>query len=217
MAGPSSVQWNLHSQALAQYVWLLRTFIHELAHLMSFSHARIGEFSMLEAVDFLAQVDAISRQLYGYANRMLVDSSDTEDVMADAVLTAWSERNRFKRGTNFKGWLFRILLNKIYSTNRRRRLTTQAIRELGHVRTRSVQQEGEMALDSCSDELKQALARLNDGERDAFLLLSLGELSYAEIAEATGAPVTTVITRLGRARTKLKALLKHKPNAVPGP
>jgi RNA polymerase sigma-70 factor (ECF subfamily) len=54
----------------------------------------------------------------------------------------------------------------------------------------------------------EALASLEDRDRDALLLLAWGELSYEEIAEALGVPAGTVRSRIHRARAQVSRLLE---------
>ncbi|MCZ7646189.1 MAG: RNA polymerase sigma factor [Planctomycetota bacterium] len=166
--------------------------------------------------EFLAQVAGLSKQIFSYARRSLFDPAEAEDVLADAVLAAWSERNAFQAGSSFKSWMYRIVLNKIYATNRRHMLAAKASTRIAREGKRGTESAAAPNDADCSDEMKRALGRLNEAEREAFLLLSLGGLSYAEISQATNAPVTTVITRLGRARSKLKACLHDEPGVRKG-
>lgn len=168
------------------------------------------------AEEFLVQVAGLSKQMSNYARRSLFDPKEAEDVLADAVLAAWSERNAFQAGSNFKSWMYRILLNKIYATNRRYVLAAKASKRIAREGKRGMESDATPNDSECSDEMKRALARLNEAEREAFLLLSLVGLSYAEISQVTNAPVTTVITRLGRARSKLKACLRGEVGTQKG-
>src|SRR5205085_2793849 len=68
----------------------------------------------------------------------------------------------------------------------------------------------ERLLENCGDELRHAFEALNETERETLLLFSLAELSYAEIAKVTEAPEATVLTRLSRARSKLRSRLLKK-------
>lgn len=173
---------------------------------------------MMTDEEFLAEVEQAKKRLYGFARRNLYSQNEVEDVFSEAILSAWSQRAQFEPGSSFSAWIFRILLNKIYIANRRIALSNKAVAHFQSLGSEVSSQGGfeleahplEKALEGCEDGLKRALMRLNETERESFLLLTLGGLSYAEIAAATGAPVTTVITRLSRARTKLRLMLEQK-------
>jgi RNA polymerase sigma-70 factor (ECF subfamily) len=174
----------------------------------------------MDAQAFIADLEQIKDKLYNYARRVLNVKADADDVLSEAVLAAWTQRDQFQPGTRFAAWMFRILINKVYTANRRRGLDKQYARSqpLSGVASsaESVSDIHELiacpasVLDGCDEDIRGAVARLNDSEREAFLLLSLGELTYAEIAQITGAPQTTVITRLSRARMKLRDALQHR-------
>lgn len=181
---------------------------------------------MLNEDDFLSEVEDSRKRLYNFARRHLSRPEDTDDVFSEAILIAWSQRSKFEAGTSFRGWIFKILLNKIYVANRRRRLDMKAARASNRdgvvpptdptsVDLEPFQNNLGKVLDECGDELRGALLKLNETEREAFLLLSLGGLSYAEIASVTSAPIGTVVTRLMRARAKLRASLKKGVSPVP--
>lgn len=175
---------------------------------------------MLGESAFLEQLEMLKDGLYRFARRHLNFPSDIDDVFGDAVLAAWTQRGQFAEGTSFRAWIYRILLNKIYVANRRRALERKAARDPG-LQPGETEPDEEPAyavfgerlddvLERCEDDLRAAILRLNEKEREVFLLLSLGQLSYAEIAAATESPKGTVITRLTRARAKLRAALTQR-------
>jgi len=178
---------------------------------------------MLSQEEFMAQLEALKDALFRFARRNLNVISEVDDVFSEAVLSAWKQRDQFQTGTSFRAWMFRILLNKIYVANRRRALEKKAVQDPRLQRDETVETEPNYdvfnerlgdCLEQCEDDLREAILRLNEKEREAFLLLSLGELSYAEIAAATDAPEGTVITRLTRARAKLREALRSRPENV---
>jgi RNA polymerase sigma-70 factor (ECF subfamily) len=171
----------------------------------------------MDESEFLSLLDRYKNPLYGFARRRLYKPGDAEDVLADTVLSAWEQRANFRPGTQFHAWIFTILLNKIYSANRRKRLEEKLPETLSARAPASEEQLGvEIAalagnaipmLDHCGDELRRALDSLNESERETLLLFGLAELSYAEIAHVMNVPEGTVLTRLSRARAKLRLRL----------
>jgi len=180
---------------------------------------------MMEEARFLSELEQLKKKLFNFARRSLYNPAEAEDVLSEAVLSAWTERERFADGTNFSAWIFQILLNKIYAANRRSTLSANAsrqqARETSMTPTDSIEsvdvllRDPAAVLDRCSDDLKRALAALNESEREAFLLLSLGEMSYAEIATLTSSPLGTVVTRLTRARLKMRGILQKSSRQAP--
>ena len=164
---------------------------------------------------FLTELEPLKDRLYNFARRHLFRQDDADDVFSEAVLSAWAQRDRYRLGTNFKVWIYRILLNKVYTANRRRMLDAKldpapvaAENENGReIEARAMEGDLEPLLQTCGDELRRAVNALNESERETFLLLSLADMSYAEIAAVTNAPEATVLTRLARARRKLREQL----------
>ncbi|HLX62674.1 MAG TPA: RNA polymerase sigma factor [Planctomycetota bacterium] len=171
----------------------------------------------MDESEFLSLLDRYKNPLFGFARRRLYKSDDAEDVLSDTILAAWEQRANFRPGTQFHAWIFTILLNKIYSANRRKRLEEKlpetidarppASEEQLSVEIAALAGNAIPMLDHCSDELRRAMDALNEHERETLLLFCLGELSYAEIAHAMNVPEGTVLTRLSRARAKLRLRL----------
>lgn len=171
----------------------------------------------MDESEFLTLLDRFKNPLYGFARRRLYRPEDAEDVLADTVLAAWEQRGNFRAGTQFHAWIFTILLNKIYSANRRKRLEEKlpetvsapvpSSEEQISAETAALAGNADPMLENCGDELRRALDGLNEHERETLLLFGLAELSYAEIACAMDVPEGTVLTRLSRARAKLRARL----------
>jgi RNA polymerase sigma-70 factor (ECF subfamily) len=165
---------------------------------------------MLDETVFLAELEALKKPLYNFARHNLYTEGDEDDVFSEAVLTAWERRQDFVPGTSFKSWIYRILLNKIYSANRRRTLEARARSAIAlapAVPNPMTPENSDLSLEQCGDELRAAVLGLNETEREAFLMLALAGMTYAEIAAATDAPEGTVLTRLARARAKLRERL----------
>ncbi len=131
-----------------------------------------------------------------------------EDIAAEAFRVAFDERARFDplRG-DARPWLYGIATNLLrhwFRRSARARLAPGADEvdfsdeALGRVEARLL-----------GPRLAQALATVSAADRDALLLHAWAELTYTEIAEATGVPLGTVRSRIHRARTQLRAHLER--------
>jgi RNA polymerase sigma-70 factor (ECF subfamily) len=69
---------------------------------------------------FMALLQPLQRQLEIYCRRMLHDRSQVEDVLQTAVLAAFSQFDRYAKGTNFRAWIFRFVANEASNRNRKR-------------------------------------------------------------------------------------------------
>jgi RNA polymerase sigma factor (sigma-70 family) len=133
-----------------------------------------------------------------------------EDVAAETFLVAFDRRKTFdaSRG-ELRAWLFGIATNLV---SRHRRKEARHYRALSRLDPREAAEghESRVVASVTVARLGTALARLSAGERDVLLLVALGDLSYAEVAEALGISPGTVGSRLTRARKKLAPALAQE-------
>lgn len=157
-------------------------------------------------------------QLYGAALRMTRNPADAEDVVQETYAKAFASFHQFTPGTNLKAWLYRILTNTYINSYRKQQRQPQTsggeqIEDWQLARAESHTSDGlrsaEMdALDRMGDSVvTEALSSLAPDFRLAVYLADVEGFSYKEIAEIMGTPIGTVMSRLNRGRTQLRAKL----------
>jgi RNA polymerase sigma-70 factor (ECF subfamily) len=167
---------------------------------------------------FMALLQPLQRQLEVYCRRVFRDGSQAEDVIQTAVMTAFSQFDRYTAGTNFRAWMFRFVTNEASNRNRRR-----ALASWGELPSEPAAGPDEFpATDDLvamltewpcvvREHLDQLVADALDGlparERTVLLLRAVGQLSYQEIGEVLGIPINSVMGYLSRARRKLRQSL----------
>lgn len=120
-------------------------------------------------------------------------------------MRAIARLDSYEPGTNLRAWLFVILRNVVINDYHRGR-RAPALTELSEVSASmatAAEQEPHLML----HEVRQAVERLPEEQRDIILLVPVGGLAYEEVAEILGIPIGTVRSRLSRARTALRDLL----------
>ncbi|MGH3272967.1 MAG: sigma-70 family RNA polymerase sigma factor [Streptosporangiaceae bacterium] len=161
-------------------------------------------------------------RLYPAALRMTRNASDAEDLVQETCVKAYAAFHQFKPDTNLRAWLNRILANTFISGYRKRRrepiqeLAADVERDLatgtgpGYPSTRSAEAE---AMERLGDsEIIRALLDLPESFRMTVYLADVEGYPYREIAEIMGTPVGTVMSRLHRARGRLRQqLASHAP------
>jgi RNA polymerase sigma-70 factor (ECF subfamily) len=167
----------------------------------------------------LIQLEPLRHQLYGYAHRALNRADEVADVLQETVMTAWREYPRFLAGTNFRAWVFRIMVNTVFSFNKRAgRERTVSVNDATLDVEAVLEHESEWALilekPSClreilDERLVQALNDLGTDERQCFLLCLLQGFSYKDIAGMLDLPLGTVMSHVHRARMKLRERLAN--------
>ena len=142
--------------------------------------------------------------LYRMAYRLLGDQHEAEDVVQDTYRSAWKSRTLFESGRGERAWLASILRRRVVDRWRRRRPTTFLADEAAG----DIGQAAEDPLrDQYTDEMQRALAGLPDQWREPLLLVVVAELTHQEAAQVLGVPLGTVLSRVSRARRRLRELL----------
>lgn len=139
--------------------------------------------------------------MYRYAAWLSRDRSIAEDVVQEALLRAWKSLDALRDEDAAKPWLLTIVRRENARWFERRRLETVDIDALT---------PGQQALlaetaDPREEELRAAIFRLDDDYREPLVLQVLMGFSTNEIAEMMGLTQGAVLTRLHRARHRLKA------------
>ncbi|MBI2437499.1 MAG: sigma-70 family RNA polymerase sigma factor, partial [Lentisphaerae bacterium] len=150
-------------------------------------------------------------EFYRFVLRTVWDSAVAEDVFADAILTAYQNKERFTEGTNFRAWMFRILANKCFVANRETARRPESFDEKESDWSALSAEPGyadaladpDAFLEQCGDELYLAFRRLSTAERSC-ILLRAEKFSYQEMADLLEIHLGTVMTHLARGRTKLR-------------
>jgi RNA polymerase sigma-70 factor (ECF subfamily) len=141
------------------------------------------------------------------------DLSDAHDLVQDALERALREWARFTPGTNVRAWMMAILSRLFIDRWRKQRCRPRfvSLDGLDPPAEDDQQQERDTSWEAITPaDLRRAATLLPQGLRRVFELSAFGRLSYAEISAMTGIRVTTVGTRLLRARRQLRALLRDQ-------
>jgi RNA polymerase sigma-70 factor (ECF subfamily) len=165
--------------------------------------------------EFLEKIEQHRDEFYRFILRNVWDTGVADDVFAQAVLAAYENRHKYTPGTNFRAWMYRILLNKCYVANREtgrafESLDAPGVGEAGAPEPADrydVIDDPESLLQNVGDEVYRAIKGLSTSQRTALLLRGVERFSYQEIAEIMEIPVGTVMTHLARGRRKLRTEL----------
>ncbi|MGH9045474.1 MAG: sigma-70 family RNA polymerase sigma factor [Acidimicrobiales bacterium] len=158
--------------------------------------------------------------LYSAALRMTRNPSDAEDLVQETYLRAYRGFEGFKEGTNLRAWLYRILTNAYINSYRaaRRRPEVTDVEDVEDLYlfhrlvgdgTQGASAEDQALESFTDDEVKAAIEGLPDAFRIAVLLADVEGFSYKEIADITGVPIGTVMSRIHRGRRALQKALHH--------
>jgi RNA polymerase sigma-70 factor (ECF subfamily) len=143
--------------------------------------------------------------LYRIAYRMVGECHDAEDVVQETLRSAWTCRKRFEHGRGERAWLATILRRRVI--DRWRRVGRRLILATDGTLDVPVEAVDPTAGDF-TDEMQQALAALPVELRESLLLVVVGDLTHQETADALGVPLGTVLSRVSRARQRLRRQLR---------
>ena len=159
-----------------------------------------------------SEVDA----LYRVALRLSGTSAAAEDLVQDTCLRAWRGRRSVRDRAEHRSWLFRIQRNAWIDTLRKMQRGPVLVELTSEMEAFTpagtppppIDVADREQLEQCLDrEVVGALDDLTDEERLAVLFQAFADMSYHEIAEALECPLGTVMSRLHRARAKLRERL----------
>ncbi len=148
--------------------------------------------------------------LYRVALSLTGQPADAEDLVQDTLIRAYRAIERFD-GRYPRAWLLTILRNAHVNRNRRRRPSLLRDAESGEALDRlaphAPASEDVVIGDEFEAVVADALAALPDKHRAVIALVDIDGLSYQEAADALGIPRGTVMSRLHRARARIRARL----------
>ena len=151
--------------------------------------------------------------LYSYALVLTRNHAEAEDLVQETYVRALPAMGRLRAGSNTKGWLFTILRNVWLNQLRKWRNGPQMIEfEVDDGVANSIVEPSKDSHDLYvskleAEQMRAAIQELPIDFREIILLREYEDLSYQEIANVLDCPVGTVMSRLGRARAKLRVLL----------
>jgi len=178
---------------------------------MLIERARTGD---ARAFEDLARRE--ERALYRHAFRIVGTTTDAEDVVQDAFLSAWRSIASFE-GTSFRAWLFRIATNRALDLLRTRKRRPELRLEPPSQDDEDVSwaepaSPGPDLTQLAADRealavVEAALGSLPAEQRTALLLRDIEGFAYEEIAVITAVEIGTVKSRIHRARVGVRNVL----------
>jgi RNA polymerase sigma-70 factor, ECF subfamily len=149
--------------------------------------------------------------LYSYALVLTRNRSEAEDLLQETYVRALGAMGRLRTGSNVKSWLFTILRNIWFKQLRQQRVAKLVAMD-GEESAMDIAETGKEPYTFYvstmeHEQVREAIQQLPLDFREVILLREFEELSYQEIATILDCPAGTVMSRLARARAKLRTLL----------
>jgi len=147
-------------------------------------------------------------RLRRYARALVKDPDQAEDLVQETVARALGRLHFWRRETNMRAWLFTIMHNQFVNEVRRARNRPDRLPLDDRPHSEA---SAACAAESCAgvQDIETALMQLPHEQRAVLLLVSLEGLSYQEVARVLDIRKGTVMSRLHRARQRMRGLLNH--------
>lgn len=157
------------------------------------------------------------KKVYALCRRMCRDEDDAMEAAQDAFLAVWRGIGSFRADARFSTWVYRLTANACLDLLRREKkrggdLSLDGEEGVAEPADPSPTPEELAERQETRRLVREALRALPDDYRAVLLLRELGQLSYAEIADATGLELGTVKSRISRARLALRNNLAASGN-----
>ena len=172
--------------------------------LNGFQRRRRAMSDTLPDPDLIAALPRLRR----YARVLTGDLNRADDLVQDTLTRAWAKRELWQEGSDLRAWLFTIMHNvhiNQFSLRQRefKEISLDADEGAGawEIPVRATQSDRvELA------EIFVQISRLPDEQREVLLLAAVEEMRYQDIAKVLGVPIGTVMSRLSRARERLRRM-----------
>lgn len=167
----------------------------------------------LPDADLLAALPRLRR----YARVLTGDASRAEDLLQDTLARAWEKRDLWRAGSDLRAWLFTIMHNVHVNqlSMRRRELAESSLdADSGPAAGWEIPVRATQSDRVELGEVMIQIGRLPTDQREVLMLAAVEELHYEEIARIQGIPIGTVMSRLNRAREKLRRMMADPPRPL---
>jgi len=145
-------------------------------------------------------------RLRRYARALTGDVNRADDLVQDTLERALAKLDLWQPGSDLRAWLFTLMHNLFVNQIRVKRPQETVMEDALDEPVSGGQMEALAARD-----IHAALAQLPEEQREVLLLVGLEQFGYAEAAQVLGVPTGTVMSRLSRARERMRQMLAGEP------
>lgn len=164
----------------------------------------------MQSIEFTS-IDQVSDSLKPFALKLTKDTEQANDLLQETMLKAFTNKDKFAKGTNLKAWLYTIMKNTFitnYQRLTRRNTFIDNTNNLHYINSVDNTVDNSAYANFTLQDINQAINKLDKIYSTPFMLHFKG-FKYHEIAETLDIPIGTVKNRIHIARKELKASLKQ--------
>ena len=149
-------------------------------------------------------------RLRRYARALLGERYAADDLVQDTLERAWIKFHLWRPGSDLRAWLFSIMHNVFVNQMRVKRGSLETpTEELPVVSVRATQSDALEVAD-----VERALRMLPEEQREILILVAVEEMTYEQASRVLGVPIGTVMSRLSRARERMRRMISGEPPGV---
>lgn len=160
---------------------------------------------------FAEIVNRYQKQIYSLAYRLTNNAEDAQDLTQEVFIKLYQVLDKFDGKRNFFSWMYKVATNVCYTALRRKpqqSVPLEKVIEFAPIIPQSDSQpEDYTERKEIQRLIQEAVAQLPENYRVPIVLRYVEEMSYQQIAEAMGLPLTTIETRLYRGKSLLQRRL----------
>ena len=164
----------------------------------------------MQSLEF-SSIDQVSKSLKPFALKLTKDVEQANDLLQETMLKAFTNKDKFTKGTNLKAWLYTIMKNTFitnYQRLARRNTFIDSTNNLHYINSVDNTVDNNAYANFTLQDINKAINKLDKAYSTPFIMHFKG-FKYHEIAETLEIPIGTVKNRIHIARKELKQSLKQ--------
>ncbi len=166
----------------------------------------------MDAQEFKERVLPVSERIFRYANRLLSNEHDAEDVVQEIWLKIWDKREQLGNIKNMEAFAYRMTRNLCLDKIKLKKPKYYDDREEGAYRydeaDRSPDPESSLELKDTVERVNQIIGRLPVQQKTLLQMRDVEGLEYEEIADITGLEVNAIRVNISRARKNVRETIQ---------
>jgi len=156
------------------------------------------------ARDFKTSVLPVSKKLLRFATHFLKNEEQARDVVQDVFLKLWQKRDKLSEIENMEAFAMRMTRNRCLDVLRANKVVPIDAETERKLKEKTIDVHSKVELSESANQIKKLIGQLPDLQQTVMQLRDIEQLSYDEIAEATGLKVNAIRVNLSRARKKVR-------------
>ena len=162
-----------------------------------------AEYSRPPVTVSVGVMEACIPALRRYAGTLLRDRQEVDDLVHDCLVRALDRLHTRRNDADMRPWLFSIMHN-LYISRIRQKRTRGVAEPLDAATETTLGVEASQEHHVQTRQVMGVVERLPEDLRSVLLLVTVEDLSYAEVAQVLAIPIGTVMSRLSRARERIR-------------